>query len=111
MKDQAKKYLSDIISAIDNIESFTNEINSFDSYLSDLKTQSAVERQLAILGEAVKKFEALSPKYKLINSHQIIGFRNKLIHAYDSIDKTIVWTIIKKYLEPLKQDAVSILNK
>lgn len=110
MKDPEKKYLSDIVSAIDKINSFIEGIDSFDKYINDIKTQSAVERQLAILGEAVKKLDTINPSIKLINANQIIGFRNRLVHAYDSIDNTIIWTIIKKYLEPLKQDAVNILN-
>jgi uncharacterized protein with HEPN domain len=35
--------LSDIIQAIDLIEDFTKSISSFDDYVKDLKTQSAVE--------------------------------------------------------------------
>lgn len=111
MNDQAKKYLVDIIDAIDKITSFTTSIETFEDYINDAKTQSAVERQLSVLGEAVKKFEAISANQKLKNSQQIIGFRNRLVHAYDSIDNAIVWTIIQKYLEPLKQDAVNILKK
>ena len=57
MTDQGKKFLSDILQAIELIESFVFDIKDFDNYLSDLKTQSAVERQLGIIGEAVNKFE------------------------------------------------------
>ena len=45
MTKQGKKYLSDIIHAIELIESFMSEIYDYGSYLADLKTQSAVERQ------------------------------------------------------------------
>lgn len=44
MTEEGKKYLSDISRAIDLTESFTEEINDFDTYDSDLKTQSATER-------------------------------------------------------------------
>lgn len=111
MTEQGKKYLSDIISAIDNIYSFTQGVSSFDEYQGDLKTQSAVERQLGIIGEAVNKFDSVNPKLPLLNARQIVGFRNRLIHAYDSIDNSIVWTIICRYLEPLRQEAVSILDE
>lgn len=50
MTDQQKKYLSDILQAINLIESFVSEIPEFDHYAADLKTQSAVERQLGIIG-------------------------------------------------------------
>lgn len=57
MTDQDRKYLSDILQSIELIESFTMDIKDFNIYLTDLKTQSAVERQLGILGEAVTKFD------------------------------------------------------
>jgi len=50
MTDQGNKYLTDILQAIDLIESFTSDISNYDDYISDLKTQSAVERQLGIIG-------------------------------------------------------------
>jgi len=53
MTDQGKKYLSDIVRAIDLIEDFTVAVMGFEDYESDMKTQSAVERQLGIIGEAV----------------------------------------------------------
>ncbi len=104
MTDQDKKYLSDILQAIQLIESFTAQTKDYSSYIADIKTQSAVERQLGILGEAVNKFDKLNRKHPLENTHQIIGFRNRLIHTYDAIDQTIIWAIIKNYLEPLKSE-------
>lgn len=47
--------------AIDLIEHFTLDISHFNDYQNDLKTQSAVERQLAIIGEALNKLEKLNP--------------------------------------------------
>ena len=104
MTDQGRKYLSDILAAIELIEEFVINISSFESYQSDLKTQSAVERQLGIIGEAVNKFEQLFPDKALESARQIVGLRNRLIHAYDSIDNSIIWAIIKKYLSVLKKD-------
>jgi len=40
----------------------------------------------------------------------IVGFRNRLIHAYDSVDPTIVWTIIKRHLSPLKEEIIRKLG-
>jgi uncharacterized protein with HEPN domain len=59
MTDQGRKFLSAILRAIDLIGSFTSDLKDYNSYVSDLKTQSAVERQLGIIGEAVSKFEKL----------------------------------------------------
>ena len=110
MTDQRKKYLSDINSAIELIEDFVKNINSFSNYNNDIKTQSAVERQLGIIGEAVNNFEKLEEEISLVNAGKIIGFRNRLIHAYDSIDNSMVWVIIKKYLPELKNEVYKIIE-
>ncbi len=110
MTDQGRKYLSDILLAIELIESFTNEISSYNLYSNDLKTQSAVERQLGIIGEAISKFEKLFPEITLDNARKVVGLRNRLIHSYDSIDSSIIWAIIKNHLTPLKEE-VQRLNK
>jgi uncharacterized protein with HEPN domain len=81
MTDQGNKYLADILHAIELIESFTSDISDYDNYISDLKTQSAVERQLGIIGEAVNKFEKIFPTSAITNAGKISGFRNRLIHA------------------------------
>ena len=110
MTDEKKKYLSDILTAIKLIESFVIDINSFNEYKIDFKTQSAIERQLGIIGEAVNKYEKLSPENPIDNARQIRGFRNRLIHAYDSIDNTIVWAILKRHIGPLKEKVIELLS-
>ncbi len=108
MTDQAKKYLSDIIMSIELIEQFTKSTVNFNDYSTDLKTQSAVERQLGIIGEAVNKLDKLLPEEKLKYARKIIGFRNRLIHAYDAIDSSMIWTIIKKHIPTLKDEIKEI---
>ncbi len=104
MTETARKYLADILRAIDLVEEFTAGLKNFADYENDLKTQSATERQLAIIGEALNKLKKAEPELTIENDKQIISFRNRLFHAYDSIDNTIVWTIIKRYLPALKSE-------
>ena len=108
MMEKSKKYLSDILIAIDLKEKFTVEITDFNMYQNDLKTQSAVERQLAIIGEALNQLKKVSSNIEIKNDKQIIGFRNRLIHAYDSIDNSIVWAIINRHLKKLKEEIQSL---
>jgi uncharacterized protein with HEPN domain len=75
--------------------------------LIDKKTQSAVERQLGIIGEALNKFEKLFPESQISNARKIVGFRNRLIHTYDSVDPSMVWAIIKNHVGPLKDEVKS----
>lgn len=110
MTEAGKKYLSDIVRAIDLINEFVSPLANFNDYVSDLKTQSAVERQLGIIGEAVNKFDKLFPEHPLENARKIVGFRNRLIHAYDAIDSSMIWAIIKNHLEPLRKEVLEKLN-
>jgi uncharacterized protein with HEPN domain len=49
MTDQGKKYLTDIIHAIDLIESFTSGISGYDEYIADLKHKVQLKDNLASL--------------------------------------------------------------
>jgi uncharacterized protein with HEPN domain len=109
MTDRSKKYLSDIVIAINLIEDFTKGVTDFAMYEADLKTQSAVERQLAIIGEALKQFKKLELAIEIQNAKQIIAFRNRLFHAYDNLDNSIVWAILNRHLKPLKIEVERLL--
>ena len=106
MTEKSQKYLSDILHSIELIEEFTKSIKTFSQYENDLKTQGAVERHLGIIGEAVNKYDLLNPNESLVNARKIVGFRNRLIHAYDAIDPSMIWAIIKQYLQPLKEEVI-----
>lgn len=111
MMDQGKKFLSDTKSAIPLIKDFTKGIESFEVYDKDLKTQSAVERQLGIIGEAVNKYEKLIDVKPFEKAGKIVGFRNRLIHAYDSIDNSMVWVILIRYLDDLEIEVLDRLKE
>ena len=110
MTEKGKKYLSDILIAIDLIENFIADTPDFNLYQNDLKTQSAVERQLAIIGEALNKLKQIESNLSIQNDKQIIGFRNRLVHAYDSIDNAIVWVIVKRHLLEFKKEIQVLSN-
>ena len=82
------------------IESFTANTRSYMEYTVDLKTQSAVERQLAIIGEALNQYDKQPERISLNNTRKIVGFRNRIIHAYDSLDDTLVWVDKTKFQVP-----------
>lgn len=109
MTERAKKYLFDILFSIDAIDEFLKDV-SFTNYQDDLKTQSAVERQLGIIGEAVNQFSKENTSIELENSREIVNFRNRIVHAYDSIDDNIVWAIKTNHLPILKKEIEEIIN-
>ena len=109
MTPQGQKYLFDIRRAIELIEDFVRETADFTAYQADPKTQSAVERQLAIVGEAVNHLQRVEPDAKLANTKQMVDFRNRLIHSYDNVNGTIVWAVIHNHLPALKADVLQKL--
>jgi len=109
MTERAKKYLFDILVSIEAIDDFLKGLDFF-KYEEDLKTKSAVERQLGIIGEAVNKFSKENTESELPNSREIVNFRNRIIHAYDSIDDSIVWAIKTNHLPVLKSEIEKLLN-
>lgn len=110
MTDNARKYLSDIAKAISLVEAFVADTRGFAAYQRDLKTKSAVERQLGILGEAVNHYRREAPTQPLSHTKPIVDFRNRLIHAYDSLDDSIVWAILQNHLPVLKAEVGALLN-
>jgi uncharacterized protein with HEPN domain len=107
--DKAGKYLFDIQYAISLIEQFMEAISGFEDYQADIKVQSAVERQLAIIGEVVNRMRTECPEITFSQAQQIISFRNRIIHSYDSIDASIVWVIIRRHLPILKEEIEAFL--
>lgn len=61
MTEAGRKYLSDILIAIDLIKKFIQDTPDFNAYDADLKTQSAVKRQLVLIGEALNKLKKTEP--------------------------------------------------
>ncbi len=104
MTEKEKKFLSDIANSIELIENFTRDLRSFSEYQKDLKTKGAVERHLGIIGEAVNNFLKESKTNDLKNATQIISLRNRLIHSYDNVDDSIIWSIVTRHLQPLKDE-------
>jgi uncharacterized protein with HEPN domain len=111
MTEKEKKFLSDILTAIELIETFVASTTSFSDYTKDLKTKSATERQLAIIGEAVNKFQKESNSSSLKNVNQIISLRNRLIHSYDNVDDSIIWSIVTRHLQPLKTEVKNLIDQ
>ena len=71
--------------------------------MKDDKTIDAVIRNFEIISEAANRIpDDIRDKFQLVNWHRIRGFRNRIVHDYMGIDYEIVWEIIEKDLEELK---------
>ena len=103
--------LQDIKEAISEIQIFIKGEN-FDSFKSDPKTLNAVLWSLSTIGEAANKLSSDFTSLHLnINWHQIISFRNRIIHEYFGVDYNLVWDIIQNHLITLQEQIKDILNE
>ncbi|MBW4540926.1 MAG: DUF86 domain-containing protein [Myxacorys chilensis ATA2-1-KO14] len=91
----------DMVQAIRRIQEFTLGL-SFDDYQASILIQSAVERQLEILGEAAGRVsEAFRQTHPALDWRRTVGLRNIIIHRYDEIQQDIIWNIITTELANL----------
>ena len=75
-------FIDDILKAIEAIERFVAQMELSD-FQNDKKTIRAIERELEIIGEAVKKLPAeLTQDYQEIPWKLIARMRDRLIHHY-----------------------------
>lgn len=90
--------LWDMRQALDRIQNFTTGISEIE-YCENLLVQSAVERQLEILGEAARRvsreFQIAHPEVDWRNT---IGLRNIIAHQYDRIEHDKIWAIVQTVL-------------
>lgn len=108
MKDD-KFYLLHIRDAINAIEKFTKDATK-NRFLEDEMMQSAVIRQIQIIGEATKNLSRdLRSKYKTVHWKEIAGMRDILIHAYFETDLTAVWKTVEKDIPELRFELLKIL--
>lgn len=97
-----QKFLYDIIDCCQFLLDFTKD-KTVEDYKSDRGFRSAVERELGIIGEAMTQLDKYHPKIaeQINECGNIIGFRNILVHGYDSLNPQTVWNVIETKLDEL----------
>ena len=98
--------LTDILSSINNIESFSKD--GFD----DVKTVMAIAYSIAIIGEAANKLSTkLTNQHSHIPWRQIIGMRHRIIHDYGNVDIPNLKQVVIADLPVLKLRIEAILKE
>lgn len=78
---------------------------------SDRTLNLSLLRLLEMVGEAANKIsKPKRSKYTRIPWSSIINLRNRLIHAYDSVDFDIIWEILIKDLPILIAELEKIIS-
>ena len=111
MDRNAKKILFDILMAINRINDYIGHPKIFANYGNNQQLQQAVERNLEIIGEAARRILEIEPDINISDARKIVNARNRIIHGYDDIDNTEIWSIIINNLPVLKQEIEMLLNK
>lgn len=90
------KRARDVADAVTAIHSYVKGMSRA-KYLSDRKTQSAAERELLTVAEAVAKIlemdDTVEGRFPLVPWRSIRGMGN-IRHEYESVDPAIVWNTI-----------------
>ncbi|MGK7956269.1 MAG: DUF86 domain-containing protein [Crocosphaera sp.] len=69
---------------------------------NDRMLSLALVRLIEIMGEAANNVsQSNQAQYSKIPWRQIIGMRNRIVHAYFDVDLEIVWQVITEDLPPL----------
>jgi uncharacterized protein with HEPN domain len=108
MKRDFELFIDDILNSIRNIEKFAKGLNKGE-FLKDILKQSAIIRQVEIIGESVKNIpKNFKDKYKGVEWAKISGTGDKMIHKYFDVDLDVLWNIIKNDLPKLKKQIEKI---
>jgi uncharacterized protein with HEPN domain len=112
MQPKILKYILDIQSVIQEIEYIKSKTeNNFKNFKSDIILKRAIERDLEIIGEAIRKIIELDKTIIISSAKNIIGLRNIISHAYDSVEPEMIWGIIQNNIPQLEVEIHELKNK
>ena len=101
-------FIEHILESITAIEDFSKGLTK-EKFISSRLKQSAIVREIEIIGEAVKNISNnLKEKHKEIAWKEIVGTRDKMIHHYFGVDLDIILGIIKNDISILKKQILKI---
>ncbi len=104
-------YLYDILHASRSALEFVKNLSE-EGFRASALHQSAVIRQLEIIGEAAKKVsEKTRAAHTEIAWKKMAGLRDVLIHAYDTVDIKMVWRLLKDDIPQLITELEGIMTE
>ena len=108
MKDD-RLFLQHILAAIETVTDYIDGTSRV-AFVQNKMLSDAVVRQLEIIGEAARNLsDECRDAHQDIEWGQIIGMRNRLIHAYFQVDVELVWEIVTADLPLLKMQIETIV--
>lgn len=112
MDKDIKKYLYDILMAVEETDSFFTDIpKRYDDFVSNFMLRRAVERNIEIMGEATNRILKLDSNIAITNARKIVDARNYVIHGYDRLSPDILWSIVINHLPLLHEEVKKLLEE
>ena len=103
-------YLTDMIEAADAIAAFVSKCDDEEGFQDDELLKSAVLQKLTVIGEASARLSGdLKAQHTEVPWADVVGFRNKAVHAYFAMDWSIVWTTATRDVPELRRQMDAIL--
>ena len=111
MRRESRKYLFDVSRAAELLSRFTVG-KTFADFSEDQLLQSAVERQMEIIGEAISKLSRVDAETaaRISDYRRIIALRNVLTHGYAQVDSRILWDVFQMNLPILQKETQDLLG-
>jgi|SRR6185436_1576114 len=110
MSDEVKKFLNDILYRIELIDVHLNRERNYFYFAKNITIQSAVERELQVIGEATSRIIKINPDLDISYMKLIVSMRNRIVHAYDSVDKNVIWKVVNEDIPILKTEVEKLLK-
>ncbi|MBR5703394.1 MAG: DUF86 domain-containing protein [Bacteroidales bacterium] len=108
--NEYKSILERILQNISNIENLL-QTTTEESFLNDLKDFNAICLEFIQIGEKVNDLPVdFYSAYPDIPWHELYGLRNRIVHGYEKVKKSIIWTTIQKDLPQIKKELQKILS-
>lgn len=104
-------FVQDIFDAIQHIKAFVADM-TFEEFLSDEKTRSAVTFKIENIGEAAKNIpKEVKAKHKELPWSDMAKMRDKITHFYFGINYKTVWKVVKEDLPVIEPEIVKLLSE
>ena len=102
--------MKDIQQAALNVDIHLDGKRIFEEFAANITKRRAIERELEIIGEATNNLLKINTDLPVSSARKIVNLRNRVIHAYDDVDETILWKVIMKDIPVVLSEVQQLLN-
>ncbi len=112
MRTETEQRLHDALIACNELNDLASG-RHYEWYVNERIARLAMERLLEITGEALSVALRLTPdlEERLPQARKAIGLRNRIIHGYDKLDDSIIWSIIRDNIPSLANELKQVLEE